>query len=129
VYANRREFLAGIGLDLSGLVASAVLLGQEGPSTMTPEIDPSAKLYPVSRNSAFSLDRALTPKSFNAKWNNFYEFDSHKEISNAAQALKLRPWMVTFDGLVENPFEIGIDDLLAKMKLEERLYRHRCVEA
>jgi sulfoxide reductase catalytic subunit YedY len=37
--------------------------------------------------------------------------------------------MVTFDGLVEKPFEIGIDELLAKMKLEERLYRHRCVEA
>jgi len=37
--------------------------------------------------------------------------------------------MVSFDGLVEKPFEIGIDDLLSKMKLEERLYRHRCVGA
>ena len=31
-------------------------------------------------------------------------------------------------GKVEKPFEIGFDDLLAKMPLEERVYRHRCVE-
>ena len=31
--------------------------------------------------------------------------------------------------MVEKPFDIGIDDLLKKMPLEERLYRHRCVEA
>ncbi len=129
VFTNRREFLAGMGLGVSGLAAAAVLLGQEGPSIIPAEIDPSANLYPVPRNVAFTLDRALTAESVNAKWNNFYEFGSHKEISGAAQALKLRPWMVTFDGLVEKPFEIGIDDLLAKMKLEERLYRHRCVEA
>ena len=31
--------------------------------------------------------------------------------------------------MVEKPIEIGIDDLIPKMPLEERLYRHRCVEA
>ena len=31
--------------------------------------------------------------------------------------------------MVENEFTIGIDDLLAKVSLEERVYRHRCVEA
>lgn len=129
VFANRREFLAGVGLGISGLAAASVLLGQEGPAAPPAELDPSADLYPAPRNAAFTLDRALTAESFNAKWNNFYEFGSHKEISGAAQSLKIRPWMVKFDGMVENPFEIGIDDLLAKMKLEERLYRHRCVEA
>jgi sulfoxide reductase catalytic subunit YedY len=121
VFANRREFLAGMGLGISGLAAAVVLLGQDGL--------PVPSLYPVPRNSAFKLDRTLTAETVNAKWNNFYEFGSHKEISKAAQALKLRPWMVKFDGLVEKPFELGFDDLLAKMKLEERLYRHRCVEA
>ena len=48
---------------------------------------------------------------------------------SAAQALKLRPWTVKIDGMVEKPQEIGIDDLIRKMPLEERLYRHRCVEA
>ncbi|MFZ0123894.1 MAG: protein-methionine-sulfoxide reductase catalytic subunit MsrP, partial [Xanthobacteraceae bacterium] len=39
------------------------------------------------------------------------------------------PWTVKIDGMVGKPIEIGLDDLLAKMPLEERLYRHRCVEA
>ncbi len=129
VFSNRREFLAGMALGVSGLAATAILLGQDGPPSAPAEVDPSSALYPVPRNAAFALDRALTPESINATYNNFYEFGSHKEISRAAQALRIRPWMVEFDGLVETPFEIGIDELLAKMKLEERLYRHRCVEA
>jgi len=40
-----------------------------------------------------------------------------------------RPWEIEVDGEVEKPMTIGIDDLLKKMPLEERLYRHRCVEA
>ena len=31
--------------------------------------------------------------------------------------------------MVEKPITVDIDDLLKKMPLEERLYRHRCVEA
>ena len=65
----------------------------------------------------------------NGRYNNFYEFGSHKEIWRAAQKLPIRPWTVTIDGEVEKAIEIGVDDLLAKMPLEERLYRHRCVEA
>ncbi len=54
---------------------------------------------------------------------------SEKSIADDAQQLKIRPWTVKIDGMVEKPIEIGIDDLLKKMPLEERLYRHRCVEA
>jgi len=41
----------------------------------------------------------------------------------------LRPWTVKIDGMVEKAQDVGIDDLVRKMPLEERLYRHRCVEA
>jgi sulfoxide reductase catalytic subunit YedY len=75
------------------------------------------------------LDRPITDEAINTTYNNYYEFGSAKTISRAAQALKLRPWTVKIDGMVEKPQEIGIDDLLARMPLEERLYRHRCVEA
>jgi methionine sulfoxide reductase catalytic subunit len=91
--------------------------------------DPSASLYPVKRNEKFALDRPITDETLNTTYNNFYEFGSAKTISRAAQALRLRPWTIKIDGMVEKPLEIGIDDLLAKMPLEERLYRHRCVEA
>ncbi len=71
----------------------------------------------------------MTPPELATTYNNYYEFGSSKTISEKAQALPIRPWTVSISGLVEKPFEIGIDDLLAKMPLEERLYRHRCVEA
>ena len=64
-----------------------------------------------------------------ATYNNFYEFGSHKRISRAAQALKTRPWTVAFDGMVEQEREVGIDELVRAMPVEERIYRHRCVEA
>ena len=41
----------------------------------------------------------------------------------AAQALKIRPWTIKIDGMVEKPIEIGIDDLIRKVGIEERLYR------
>ncbi len=50
-------------------------------------------------------------------------------IAKPAQALPVRPWTVKIDGMVEQPREVGVDDLIRAMPLEERLYRHRCVEA
>ncbi len=91
--------------------------------------DPTAHLYPAPRNTRYALERPLTDEMWVTTYNNFYEFGSHKEISKAAQALPIRPWTVSIDGLVEKPATIGIDELIAKMPLEERLYRHRCVEA
>jgi sulfoxide reductase catalytic subunit YedY len=91
--------------------------------------DPTADLYPAKLNAKFPLDRPITEEKINAHYNNFYEFNSSKEVADQAQLLPLRPWMVKFDGLVEKPFEIGVDDLIRKMTLEERTYRHRCVEA
>ena len=91
--------------------------------------DPTRDLYPLTRNEKFTLDRPITDEKVNTNFNNFYEFGSTKTITKAAQALKLRPWTVKIDGMVEKAFEIGLDDLVRRMPLEERLYRHRCVEA
>ena len=91
--------------------------------------DPSAGLYPVERNARYELDRELSSEELATTYNNYYEFGSSKNIWRYAQELPIRPWTIAIDGMVEKPFEIGIDDLLAKMPLEERLYRHRCVEA
>ena len=91
--------------------------------------DPTKDLYPVKRNEKYALDRPVTDEKINTNYNNFYEFGSSKSVAQAAQALKLRPWTIKLDGMVEKAQEIGIDDLIRKMPLEERLYRHRCVEA
>jgi methionine sulfoxide reductase catalytic subunit len=91
--------------------------------------DPSAGLYPVDRNERYTVDRPITDERLATTYNNFYEFGSSKNVWQKAQALPLRPWTVKIDGMVEQPMDIGIDDLLARMPLEERVYRHRCVEA
>ena len=93
------------------------------------EPDPTADLYPVKQNLRYRLDRPLTDEAESTKYNNFYEFGSHKQIAKRAQALKIRPWQVRIDGMVEQEQLLDIDDLLRRMPLEERLYRHRCVEA
>ena len=122
LFFNRRAFLAATGAVLAAPTLAAAQRAADLP-------DPSAGLYPVKRNEKFVLDRPVTDEAINTTYNNFYEFGSSKTISRAAQALKLRPWTVKIDGMVGKPIEIGLDDLLAKMPLEERLYRHRCVEA
>jgi methionine sulfoxide reductase catalytic subunit len=91
--------------------------------------DPSAGLYPAKQNPRYTLDRPLTDEKLATTYNNFYEFGSQKFIADDAQALKTRPWTINIDGLVEKPMIVDIGDLLKKMPLEERLYRHRCVEA
>src|SRR5215217_1858609 len=122
VFLNRRDLLAGS----AGLIGG-ILLG--GTAASAQYADPTFDLYPAKRNERYAIDRDITPERFSADYNNYYEFGSSKSVAVAARALKTRPWTVAVDGLVEKPFEIGIDDLIRKMPLEERLYRHRCVEA
>ncbi|MHA1548315.1 MAG: protein-methionine-sulfoxide reductase catalytic subunit MsrP [Alphaproteobacteria bacterium] len=124
VYLNRRQLLAAGGFTAAGgLVATAF------PNFAHAETDKTLDLYPAPRNDTYRIARAVTPEEVNTTFNNFYEFGTSKNIHRAAEALITRPWEVSFDGLVEEPFTIGIDELIRKMPLEERLYRHRCVEA
>jgi sulfoxide reductase catalytic subunit YedY len=126
VFADRRRLMKGIAAGSILLAAGALGAGRARAEAAA---DPSAKLYPVKRNETYKLDRPITDEKLATSYNNYYEFGSSKDIKDDAQALPLRPWTVTIEGKVEKPITIGIDDLLAKMPLEERLYRHRCVEA
>jgi methionine sulfoxide reductase catalytic subunit len=126
LYFNRRALLVG-GASAAVLAPYAALAQRASDAANLP--DPSAGLYPAKRNEKYTLDRPITDEKVNGTWNNFYEFGSQKTISSAAQALNTRPWTIKIDGMVEKPFEIGVDDLMRKMGLEERTYRHRCVEA
>jgi sulfoxide reductase catalytic subunit YedY len=126
IYLRRRELIKSIA---AGSLLAATGTLALGRAARAEDADPSSKLYPAPTNEKYKLDRPLTPEKDATQYNNFYEFGTDKYIWKDAQKLPIRPWMVKFDGLVEKPFELGIDDLLAKMPLETRLYRHRCVEA
>ena len=126
VYLNRRALLAAA----AGAAAATLVPGVAGAQRVTDIPDPTKDLYPAKRNEKYNIgDRAITPEEINGNYNNFYEFGGSKSVAKAAQLLKIRPWTVKIDGMVEKPFDIAIDDLIRKMPLEERLYRHRCVEA
>jgi sulfoxide reductase catalytic subunit YedY len=122
---DRRAFVAGGASAL--LMPGAAMAQRIDDLAKLP--DPSAGLYPAKRNAAYKLDRPVTDEKINGNYNNFYEFGTDKNITAPAQQLQIRPWTVKIDGLVEKPMEIGVDDLIRKMTLEERTYRHRCVEA
>ncbi|WPZ36774.1 protein-methionine-sulfoxide reductase catalytic subunit MsrP [Thalassobaculum sp. OXR-137] len=136
VYLNRRALLRGLGIGtvLAGSGALAACGDEASADNETVQLadlppDPSAGLYPVKRNERYTVDRPITEEKMATTYNNFYEFGSSKNIWREAQDLPIRPWTVTFDGMVEQERTVAIDDLLAAMPLEERVYRHRCVEA
>ena len=122
---SRRSVLAGA----TALAAMPGVAMAQRVEDLAKLPDPTADLYPAKRNEVYKLDRPITDENINGHYNNFYEFGMVKNIADPAQDLQIRPWTIKIDGNVEKPFEIGIDDLIRKIGLEERTYRHRCVEA
>jgi methionine sulfoxide reductase catalytic subunit len=125
VFHDRRRIVQAMGMGV--LLAAGEGFGTEALAASGPPPDPSAGLYPVKRNEAYTLDRPITDEKLSTHYNNFYEYSDDKDID--ADTLPVRPWTVAIDGMVEKPMTLDIDDLLKRMPLEERLYRHRCVEA
>jgi methionine sulfoxide reductase catalytic subunit len=128
LFLERRRLIKGLA---AGPVVLSGAIGLGGAAAAE-DIDPSADLYPGARNPRYELDERipqLSDERLVTSYNNFYEFGSHKQISKAAQALEIRPWTVTLDGMVEQEQTLDVDDLLRRMPLEERVYRLRCVEA
>ncbi len=128
-FLNRRAVLRAAVLGgASSLLAGGIPARALAQSAVD---DPTADLYPTAKNSAYDRvqgDRALTQQIDALTYNNFYEFGTHKNIWQNAQRLERRPWTLEVDGLVAKPQTFDIDDLIRAMPLEERIYRHRCVE-
>jgi len=111
LYFGRRGFIAA---------AAAAALDLAGP----------AALRAAPRAAPRAADDK--PNSFEdiTHYNNFYEFGTDKEDpAKNAGTLRTRPWKVEVSGLVEKPGHYDLDDLLHGQTIEERIYRHRCVEA
>jgi sulfoxide reductase catalytic subunit YedY len=122
---DRRRLVQAMGL---GVIAVATEgLGHSALAASGPPPDPSAGLYPVKRNDKYTLDRPITDEKLPTHYNNFYEFTEDKSVD--ADDLPVRPWTVEIGGMVPKKMTLDIDDILKRMPLEERLYRHRCVEA
>jgi methionine sulfoxide reductase catalytic subunit len=104
-YLSRREWLASVGLGLAG---STVLA------------------------SCLRAQDSLKPTSYDiiSSYNNFYEFGTGKDDPKAnARTLRPSPWKLAVEGEVKRPALYELDDFFKGMTPEERVYRHRCVEA
>jgi sulfoxide reductase catalytic subunit YedY len=129
---RRRAVLGGVagaaGLGLAPPASASFLsglLGDGAPPPKAPELAP----LPAPRNARYQPGRALTAEQVATHYNNYYEFSLSKTVTPMAYALPVSPWNIEIAGMVEKPRSIGLEDLLKQVRLEERLYRHRCVEA
>ncbi|MGH9710300.1 MAG: protein-methionine-sulfoxide reductase catalytic subunit MsrP, partial [Candidatus Acidiferrales bacterium] len=72
----------------------------------------------------------VTPENDVATYNNYYEFGTEKGDPSAnAKNFRTSPWTVSVEGEVKKPHKLSMDDIMKIAPLEERIYRHRCVEA
>ncbi len=120
-YQNRREFLREAGL--LGVVAAGLLAPRA--SRALPQ---GQGAYPTTMGA--NLKGELTPWEDVTTYNNFYEFGTDKsDPAQNASTLKPKPWTVRVEGMVKKPADYQLEDFIKPSKLEERIYRHRCVEA
>ncbi len=92
--------------------------------------DLSFKPVTKDKASGYYTDETLTPYEDVARYNNFYEFGTGKgDPAKYAHELTTDPWSIKVEGHVEKPGEYALEDILAKLDIEERVYRLRCVEA
>jgi methionine sulfoxide reductase catalytic subunit len=116
VYVNRRRFLAGS-------LAVGALAGVARPAR-------AMKLTDIKKTSYNVGDEKISPLEVITHYNNFYEFGTDKEdpAKNAGN-FRTNPWTMTVEGEVAKPLKFDYDDLFKIAPIEERIYRHRCVEA
>ena len=127
-YINRRQFLTGAAVAGAALVGGLYLRNHDG-DTSTVEAAAGAKLSGIVKSPLSTTEK---PNSFKdiTNYNNYYEFSTDKyEPNGLAAGFRTRPWTVSFEGLLKKPFKMDIDSLLKLAPIEERIYRHRCVEA
>jgi len=125
-YLNRRKFLRTVamatGASAAGLATSGTIVAANGAAH-------GRKLANVVK-SAFSVkDEKINSWDDITSYNNFYEFgvDKNDALKNSGRFIT-SPWTVSIEGECEKAGVMDLEDVLKGETLEERVYRHRCVE-
>jgi len=131
LYLNRREFIqTATGAAAAGAAvlagAGAVLEAAAQPAPHGRKLD-NVRKSPLSVSAA---DEKVNTWEQITTYNNYYEFGTDKDSpSQYAKSLKTEPWKIVVDGECNKPASYDLEDILKGQVLEERIYRHRCVEA
>ncbi len=156
VFLDRRAFLrsSGVGMAALGLGACGSSFTPSELVDETPEVpaaeagcndsnvlhplqsicpSPTADLYPAVRNSTFDVaGPSQTERLDAAVYNNFYEFIGTLSNVNLnwpfVGPFNVWPWTVEVVGEAEVTGSFDVSELEREFGLEERVYRHRCVE-
>lgn len=128
-YINRRTFITGMVATAGALAGGAYLhYGSSSPVSSGTVEAAGQKLSGIVKSQ---LSTTETPTSFKdiTNYNNYYEFSTDKYApAGLSKNFQTRPWTVAIDGMVKKPKTVDIDSILKLAPLEERIYRHRCVE-
>jgi sulfoxide reductase catalytic subunit YedY len=133
-YLRRREFLQ-LGAGLAGAAAGGLLAacGRDALDAASAKGAPAAAPQtPIAgiKKRLVTTDDPLNTFEQITSYNNYYEFGTNKgDPARYAGQLKTSPWTVKIDGFCNKPGDYHLEDLIKTADLEERVYRHRCVEA
>ncbi len=128
LHLKRREFIQAAA---AAAVGTAAALTPGLVDSADAQVTGPGKLRKLANvtKSRFSTTEKPTTYDNITSYNNFYETGSFQAGRVDASRLKTTPWTLSIEGLVAKPLSIGADELIASYPLEERIYRHRCVEA
>jgi len=116
-YLNRRSFLA------AGSAGLGALASPFAAHAATTKLDNVGK-------SPLSTTEKPNSRDDVTHYNNYYEFGTAKEQpADLAKNFRTSPWTLKVGGEVAKPKTLDLDALYKIAPLEERIYRHRCVEA
>ncbi|HEY8023746.1 MAG TPA: protein-methionine-sulfoxide reductase catalytic subunit MsrP [Burkholderiaceae bacterium] len=122
VFESRRNFIKQMALgSIAGgaMFATGSAMAQGG----------NGQKLGAKPNSAYVVTDKQTSYQDVTTYNNFYEFGTDKsEPARNAGTLQTHPWQISIEGEVKKPLVLDLDSLLKLAPLEERVYRHRCVE-
>jgi sulfoxide reductase catalytic subunit YedY len=125
VYFNRRQILRAMGIAGATVAGGKILSSLALP---TQHVLATSKLTGLAK-SPFSTTEKLTSHDDVTHYNNFYEFGTDKgDPAKKSQNFRTSPWSVSVEGEVAKPRKFTMDEILKLAPLEERIYRHRCVE-
>ena len=118
LYYNRREF-----------IAAAAAAGIGAAATAFPMKAQAQDRWPQGKTGPYDSDEKVNTYNDITTYNNYYEFGIDKsDPGQNAGRLRTKPWTVKVEGECKKPDSYNLEDFIKPYKMEDRIYRHRCVE-
>jgi methionine sulfoxide reductase catalytic subunit len=123
-YFNRRKFITGAAATAAAIAGGLYLRNTGGHEAEAA----GAKLTGIVKSQYSTTEKPTSFKDI-TNYNNYYEFSTDKYEPNGRSAnFRTRPWTLSIEGLVKKPKKLDLDSIMKLAPLEDRVYRHRCVE-